>query len=358
MHNLEANRVVLMNDSITATAEYSELLDSIKRTLAAGRLRAARTVNNVLIETYWEIGRDIVVRRRVQGWGAKVTDRLAADLRTAHPEMRGLSGRSLRYMAALASRWTDGIGQQAAAQLPWGHVMVILDSCPDLETWDFYVRRAAEEGWTRGMLQAMIASRLHERTQPALTNFERAAPEADRDAVREIVKDPYVLDFLAADPVRERDLSKALTDNLARFLRELGTGFAFVGAEVPLKSGEREFFLDLLFYHCKLHRYVVIELKLGRFEPEYVGKLNFYVQLVDDHLRDQGRDDPALGMLLVVGWDDVTVEVALRGVGTPLAVTEWRRLPAKIRQARPSAEDLSATVTRTVREIESTAAVR
>ena len=183
-----------------------------------------------------------------------------------------------------------------------------------------------------------------------------ALPQADRDAVREIVKDPYILDFIAADPVRERDLSKALTDNLARFLRELGTGFAFVGAEVPIKSGEREFFLDLLFYHCRLHRYVVFELKLGRFEPEHVGKLNFYVQLVDDHLRDQARDDPTLGMLLVVGRDDVTVEVALRGISTPLAVTEWRRLPAKVRQALPTAEDLSATVTRTVREIESTIA--
>ena len=200
----------------------------------------------------------------------------------------------------------------------------------------------------------MIATRLHERVQPALTTFDRSLPEADQDAVREIVKDPFILDFLAADPVRERDLSKALTDNLARFLRELGTGFAFVGAEVPVPCGDREFFLDLLFYHCRLHRYVVFELKLGRFEPEYVGKLNFYVQLVDDHLRDQARDDPTLGLLLVVGRDDVTVEVALRGVSTPLAVTEWRRLPAKVRQALPTAEDLRPTVTRTLREVEST----
>jgi predicted nuclease of restriction endonuclease-like (RecB) superfamily len=201
----------------------------------------------------------------------------------------------------------------------------------------------------------MIASHLHERSQPALTTFDQAVAEADREAVREIVKDPFILDFLAADPVRERDLSKALIDNLVQFLRELGTGFAFVGVEVPIKSGEREFFIDLLFYHCKLHRYVVFELKLGRFEPEYVGKLNFYVQLVDDHLRDQARDDPTLGMLLVVGRDDVTVEVALRGLSTPLAVTEWRRLPAKVRQALPTADDLSATVTRTVREVESAA---
>jgi predicted nuclease of restriction endonuclease-like (RecB) superfamily len=199
----------------------------------------------------------------------------------------------------------------------------------------------------------MIASRLHERSHPALTTFDRAVPEPDRDAVREIVKDPYILDFLAADPLRERDLSRALTDNLARFLRELGTGFAFVGAEVPVQCGDREFFLDLLFYHCRLHRYVVFELKLGRFEPEYIGKLNFYVQLVDDHLRDRDRDDPTLGMLLVVGRDDVTVEVALRGVSTPLAVTEWRRLPAKVRQVLPSAEDLSATLTRAVREVKS-----
>jgi predicted nuclease of restriction endonuclease-like (RecB) superfamily len=339
------------------TAEYYDLVDSIKRTLASGQLRAARAVNNVLVETYWQIGRDIVARQYEQGWGARVIERLSADLRTANPGMRGLSVRNLRYMAALATRWPTEIVQCGVAQLPWSLVATLLDGCPDQETSEFYTRRAVAEGWTRDVLQSMIASRLHERTQPALTNFDQAVPEADRDAVREIVKDPYILDFLAADPLRERDLSKALTDNLARFLRELGTGFAFLGAEVPLKSGDREFFLDLLFYHCKLHRYVVFELKLGRFEPEYVGKLNFYVQLVDDHLRDQVRDDPTLGMLLVVGRDEVTVEVALRGIGTPLAVTEWRRLPAQVRRALPTAEDLSDTMTRTVREVESTIAM-
>jgi predicted nuclease of restriction endonuclease-like (RecB) superfamily len=343
-----------MGDSIIAGAKYNELLDSIKRTLAAGQLRAARAVNNVLVETYWQIGRDILAQQRQQGWGAKVTTRLSADLRAARPEFRGLSARNLRYMAALASRWPDGIGQQAAAQLPWGHVMVILDSCPDRETSDFYAKRDVEEGWNRDALEARIASRLHERTQPALTTFDQSLPESDRDAVRDIVKDPFVLDFLAANPLRERDLSKALTDNLARFLRELGNWFSFYGAEVPISCGDREFFVDLLFYHCRLHRYVVFECKIGRFEPEHVGKLNFYVQLVDDHLRDQARDDPTLGMLLVVGRDDVTVEVALRGVSTPLAVTEWRRLPAKVRQSLPTAEDLRPTVARTVREIEST----
>jgi len=237
-----------MSDLITATAEYNELLDSVKRALATGQLHAARAVHNIMVETYWEIGQDIVRRQQEKRWGARVIERLSADLRTANPGVRGLSARNLQYMTSLASRWPTGIAQQPVAQLPWGHVTAILDSCPDLGTSEFYAARAAEEGWTRGALQSMIASRLHERTQPALTTFDQAVPEADRDAVRKIVKDPFVLDFLAADPVRERDLSKALTDNLTRFLRELGTGFAFVGAEVPIKSGDREFFVDLLFY--------------------------------------------------------------------------------------------------------------
>jgi hypothetical protein len=176
---------------------------------------------------------------------------------------------------------------------------------------------------------------------------------AGRDAMRETVKDPFIRDLFAA-PVRERELFRALTDSLTRSLLELGTGFAFVGAEVPVPCGDREFLVDLVFYHCRLHRFVVFALELSGFEPECAGKLNFNVQLVDDHLRDQAHDDPTLGILLVVDRDDVTVEVALRGISTPIAVTEWHRLPAKVREALPSAEDLAETVTRTVCEIEST----
>jgi predicted nuclease of restriction endonuclease-like (RecB) superfamily len=223
----------------------------------------------------------------------------------------------------------------------------------DSATSDFYAKRDAELGWNHGPLQAMIARWLHERARPTPTTFDQSLAEADREAVRDIVRDPVILDFLAADPLRERDLSKALTDNLTWFL--LGKGFAFVGAAVPIPCGDREFCVDLLFYHYRLHRYVVFEWKLGRFEPEHMGKLNFDVQLVDDHLRDQARDDPTLGMLLVVGRDDATVEVALRSASTPIAVTEWPRLPAEVRQALPTAEDFRPTVARTVREIESAA---
>lgn len=209
--------------------------------------------------------------------------------------------------------------------------MVLLDSCPDDVTWQFYAKRAAEEGWSRAAMQTMIATRLYERTQPALTTFDTSVPETDREAVRELVKDPFILDFLAADPVKERDLSNALIANISKFLRELGVGWVFVGVEVPVQCGDSEYFLDLLFYHCRLYRYVVFELKLGRFHPSHVGQLNFYVQLVDDKLRNHTKDDPTLGILLVVDRDDVTVEIALRGITTPLAVTEWRRLPSEER---------------------------
>ena len=193
-----------------------------------------------------------------------------------------------------------------------------------------YAKRDAESGWNQGALQAMVARWLHELAQPSLTTVDQLPP----------------------DPARGRDLSKALNDNLTWFL--LGNGFAFVGAEVPIPCGDREFSVDLLFYHCRLHRFVVFEWKLGRFEPEHVGELGFHVKLVDDHLRDHARDDPTLGMVLVVDRDDITVEVALRGVSTPLVVTGWPRLPAEVRQALPTAEDFRPTVVQTVRQVEST----
>jgi hypothetical protein len=197
-------------------------------------------------------------------------------------------------------------------------------------TSDYYAKRDAESGWNRGALQAMVARWLHELAQPPLTTVDQLLP----------------------DPARERDLCKALNDNLTWFL--LGNGFAFVGAEVPIPYGDREFSVDLLFYHCRLHRFVVFEWKLGRFEPGHVRELSFHVQLVDDHLRDQARDDPTVGMVLVVDRDDVTVEVALRGVSTPLVVTGWPRLPAEVRQALPTAEEFRSTVVQTVRQVEST----
>jgi predicted nuclease of restriction endonuclease-like (RecB) superfamily len=353
VRDIQVRRTVLdVSKDIESTAEYAELLESIKQTLAAGRTRAARMVNNVLIETYWQIGREINERRQEHGWGAHVVDRLSADLRVAYPGVRGMSPRNLRYMGTLAARWPTSIGQQAAAQLPWGHVMVILDSCPDHETSEFYAQRSVTEAWSRGMLQTMITTRLHDRVKPALTTFDRTIPEADREVVKDLIRDPYILDFLHEGALPERDLREALIANLIRFLSELGVGFAFIGTEVPVRCGDGEYRIDLLFYHCKLHRYVVVELKVDKFQPEYIGKLNFYVQLIEEQRRDQARDEETLGILLCVGRDDVKVEVALRGVSTPLAVSEWRSLPEEVRHALPSADDIARTVARARREVE------
>lgn len=175
-----------MTNNIESSAEYNDLLESIKQTLSSSRARAARTVNNILIETYWEIGKDIAHRREEQGWGARVIERLSADLRAAHPDIRGLSAPNLEYMATLATRWPDGIAQQPVARLPWGQVTVLLDRCTDQLISEFYARRAADEGWSRSVLQAMIASRLHERTQPVLTTFDRTIPEDEREVPLEV----------------------------------------------------------------------------------------------------------------------------------------------------------------------------
>jgi predicted nuclease of restriction endonuclease-like (RecB) superfamily len=199
----------------------------------------------------------------------------------------------------------------------------------------------------------MIASRLHERERATLTTFERTIPERDRESVQQLVKDPYVLEFLeSGTAVPERDLRRALVTNLLRLLQELGSGFAFLGTEIRLEVGGDEFFIDLLFYHVRLHRYVVFELKVGAFQPEYVGKLNFYVQVVDGELRDPDRDEPTIGILLVVNRNDVVVEYALRGLATPLAVSTVRALPDEIRHELPSAQELSRAVVETMRSVE------
>lgn len=261
-------------------------------------------MNNILVETYWQIGQQIRIRQVEQGWGAQVIDKLSVDLRQEHPDMRGLSRRNLYYMAAMAARWPHQIVQHAAAQLPWGHVMVLLDKCPDQATSDFYAQCAVDEGWTRENLETMM-----------------------------------------------RDLKKALTGNLVRLLRELGAGFAFVGSEVSVMCGPDEYFIDVLFYHYRLHRFLVFELKTERFRPEFVGKLNFYVQLVDENYRDLEVDDRTVGILLVVGRDDVTVEFGLRDIGSPLAVSEWRSLPPEVQRALPSPGDLTRAVTQAIREV-------
>ena len=297
---------------------------------------------------YWSIGRDIVTRQHAEGWGTKVIDRLARDLQTEFPGVEGFSPRSLKYMRALAEAWPEeAIVQQLAAQLPWGHHMVLLDRVKDTATREWYLKAALEFGWSRNILVHQIEGRLHERQGKALTNFSRALPPGDSDLAEQILKDPYHFDFLTLGPsAKERELERGLLLHLRDLLLELGRGFAFVGSQVPLTVEEETFYIDLLFYHVRLHSYFVIDLKIGAFKPEYAGKLNFYLSAVDGVLRTE-RDDPTIGLLLCESRKGAVVEYAFKDIQKPIGISTYRvtrELPEALQAEVPSIEDLKEVV--------------
>jgi predicted nuclease of restriction endonuclease-like (RecB) superfamily len=329
-------------------ADYLQLLDALKQRIRQERLRMVLAANAAMVLLYWDIGRAILDRQEREGWGAKVIDRLSADLRREFPDMQGLSPRNLKYMRAFAAAWSDRqIVQQVAAQIPWFHNCVLLDKVKDSEARLWYARKAYEEGWSRNMLVLQIERRLHERQGKAITNFPDTLPPADSDMATQVFKDPYLFDFLGtADPRRERELEEALMDHIQRFLLELGAGFAFVGRQVLLEVGDRDYYVDLLFYHLKLRRFVVIELKAGPFDPACVGQMNLYLSAVDDLLRHPD-DKPTIGLLLCKGKDRLVVEYALRDVQKPIGVAEWETrlvetLPEELQGSLPTVEQLEA----------------
>jgi len=331
-------------------ASYGELLEQVKTQVRTARVQAARVVNTELVVLYWRIGRLILSRQEGQGWGTRVIDRLAADLRTEFPGMRGFSPRSLAYMRRLAAAYPEEILQQSAAQLPWGHLMVLLDRVPDQQARDWYAAQAVEHGWSRAIMTHHIAADRHSRTGRAVTNFAAALPPGS-DLAHEIVADPYDLDFLTLDPdYSERDLEDALVAQLTEFLAELGAGFSFVGRQYRLPVGDSDFFVDLLFFHLGLRCFVVFELKVGPAQPGHLGQLHFYVNVVDDLLRrPEHGDGPTIGILLATDRNDTVVEYALRGYDTPLAVSTYtthRALPSEVRDALPSPEELGDVVDR------------
>lgn len=256
---------------------YSAFVGDLKQKIAEARYRASLSVNRELILLYWGIGRDILARQEREGWGAKVIDRLAEDLRRAFPEMTGLSARNLKYMRALADAWPDSeFVQRVIAQLPWGHNVSLLDSVKATEERAWYARQAIEHGWSRPVLVHQIESDLFARQGSALTNFSRTLPAQQSELAQQLLKDPYTFDFLALGPdMLERDLERGLIEHLRSLILELGKGFAFVGSQYHLEIGGQDYYLDLLFYHLRLRCFVVIELKIEDFKPEFAGKMNF-----------------------------------------------------------------------------------
>jgi predicted nuclease of restriction endonuclease-like (RecB) superfamily len=325
---------------------YVSFLDDVKTRIRAAQVKAALAVNAELVLLYWSIGRDILARQKKEGWGAHVIDRLSGDLRSAFPEMQGFSPRNLKYMRAFAGAWPDRrIVQQLAAQLPWFHSCTLLDRVKEPGVREWYARQTIEHGWSRSVLVAQIETGLHKRAGKALTNFKATLAPPHSDLAQQTLKDPYVFDFLTLGPdAQERDLERGLIEHVRDFLLELGVGFAFVGSQVHLDVGGDDFFLDLLFYHLKLRCFVVIDLKVGAFKPEYAGKMNFYLSAVDAQLRTEG-DQPSIGLVLCKEKNKVVVEYALRDMKKPIGVSAYKlleKLPASLKGSLPTVEELEA----------------
>lgn len=323
---------------------YVEWLAELKLRIHSAQQRSALAVNRELVLLYWQIGQDILQRQAQQGWGTKVIERLAHDLRNDFPEMKGFSPRNLKYMRAFAQAWPDSAFVQAVlAQLPWYHQLALLDKLGAADERRWYAAKAIEHNWSRNVLVIQIETRLRERTGSAVTNFVDQLPRQHSDLARESLKDPYRLDFLGlGENAEERAIESAIVQHITQFLIELGAGFAYVGRQVHIEVGGDDFFIDLLFYHLKLRCYVVVELKAGAFKPEHTGQLGFYLSAVDSQIKAE-QDNPTIGLLLCKSQNRIVAEYALRDSKKPIGVAEYQlieSLPAELQTNLPSIEQI------------------
>lgn len=337
-------------------SSYPSFIASLKEDVRTARVKAALAVNSELVRLYWRIGKRILDQQAKEGWGAKVIENISKDLRSAFPEMKGLSSRNLKYMQKFAREFDDSqIVQQLVAQIPWGHVTHVLDrsSDPDERVW--YIQKTIENGWSRNVLVHQIGLDLYKRQGKALTNFKTSLPSPQSDLAQQLIKNDYNLEFLNVhDAIQERKLEEALVNNIRDFLLELGSGFAFIGNQYHLELEGEDYYLDLLFYHMKLRCYVVIELKTGKFKPEYAGKLNFYLNLVDAELKHPD-DNPTIGLVLCRDRSSVTVEYSLKDIRKPMGVSEYQlteKLPKELKGALPTAKELEQEMQKHTKEVD------
>ena len=380
-------------------ALYSELLTDIKTRVRQAQRKAAFSANIEMILMYWDVGRLIAARQEQEGWGAGVIPRLAVDLKNDLPEQKGFSARNIGRMIAFFRAYpivpqavallgftadapilpppvaklgpvdvagvttvlrSDEVGsapllaQLPVAEIPWSHNVILMEKLKDLPTRLWYARQVAEQGWSRDLLVAQIKSRLHERQGTAVSNFATTLPEVHASLAQGLLKDPFLFDFLTLEEhFHERELEVGLLSHIEKFLLELGRGFAFVGRQYPLTVSDREFYLDLLFYHLHLRCFVVVDLKRGEFLPEHAGKMNFYCSVVDDQLR-HSQDAPTLGLILCQSKDRIIAEYALRDVHKPIGIADYeftRSLPAELASSLPSIEAIEAELSRTLNEV-------
>ncbi len=348
-----------MTDITKSNADYKQWLIDLKKRIRQSQLKAVVKVNSELISLYWSMGEDIVEKQEKAKWGDGFITQLSKDLKEEFPNMQGFSVRNIKYIRQwyLFYNQKDKFGQQAVAQLdkekvqqlvaqiPWGHNLKIVSKCKTIDEALFYINKTIEFGWSRDMLDTYIKLGEHKRVGSSTTNFALTLPPIQSDLAQQTLKDPYNFDFLTlSENYKERELEDALTDNITRFLLELGAGFAYVGRQVPLTVGDKEFFIDLLFYHLKLRCYVVIELKAVDFIPEFAGKLSFYLSAVNDILA-HSTDNPTIGLMICKSKNHFVAEYALKGINQPIGVSEYeltKHFPKDFKGSLPTIEEIEA----------------
>ncbi len=322
---------------------YVSVLEKIKKQVRESRLKAALAVNSEMVRLYWKIGNTILAEQKKSKWGDKVLENFSYDLLEEFPDMKGFSKRNIFYMRRFAESYDFEFVQQLAAQIPWFHNVVIIQAFSDKKFREFYIKETIENGWSRAVLEMQIKTNLHLRKGKTINNFQRTLSAAQSDLVNQTLKDPYIFDFLTiGKDASEREIEKELSHQVTKFLLELGKGFAFVSRQYHLEVGEEDFYLDLLFYHIHLKSYVVVELKAGKFKPEYAGKLNFYLSVVDDKIKCID-DNASIGILLCSGKDGLTAEYALKDINKPIGVASYEiteKLPKNLKTQLPTIEEL------------------
>ena len=323
------------------TQEYLSIIGKIKQEIKDAQYRAAVHVNADMLILYYDIG---CVINEHKSWGNKFIDNLATDIKIAFPES------NLKYMAKFAETYSDReFVQQVVAQIPWGHNIVLLDKVADMDERKWYIKKSAENGWSRNVLVHQIESGLYQRQvlTKKVTNFEHRLPSPQSELAVQTMKDPYVFDFIPfREDMLERDIEQALVRDVTKLLLELGTGFAFLGNQYHLNVGGDDFYIDLLFYNLNLRCYVVIELKTGDFKPEYAGQLNFYLSAVDGILKKE-QDNPSIGLLLCKSKNNVVAEYSLKDISKPIGVSEYKitsSLPDDLEKQLPSVEDIQRRI--------------
>lgn len=357
------------NMTMASNSDFKRWVSQLKQDIRSAQIRAAIKVNTELLRLYWRMGADICEKQKSASWGDGWLKELSRELMAEFPDMKGLSHRNLQYIRQwyLFYNQENTIVQQAVAQLddakaqqpvahisedvffsvPWGHHLYIISQCKDVSRAVFYLKKTVENGWSRAVLLNYLDTNLYERQGKAVNNFNRLLANPQSELAAQTLKDPYNFDFLTLDgEYRERELEQALTHNVTRFLLELGTGFAFVGSQVPLQVGEDTVYPDLLFYHLELRCYVVVELKVTKFKGEHLGQLGVYVSAVN-HIKKKPTDNPTIGLLICKTKNNVIAQYALESTNQPIGISEYqlsKLMPENIQSQLPTIEDIEATL--------------